>query len=142
MADIKMTAGWTGDFKGEGRITGDGWEVGIGIPADLGGSGAGANPKELFTASTLACFTATLRAITANKKVPVETLSVETSATSGDNALAIRHVARLVLSSGSGEADQAAAEDAVHRADKICLIGNLAKKAGVSIEVTSDITVA
>lgn len=69
MAEMKMTSTWEGGFKGEGKITGEGWSVGIGIPADLGGSGAGADPKSLFTAATQACFTATLRAITENKKV-------------------------------------------------------------------------
>ncbi len=63
MADIKMTSNWTGGFTGQGEIQGEGWSTVIGIPTELGGSGAGANPKELFTAATLACFTATLRAI-------------------------------------------------------------------------------
>ncbi len=141
MADIKMTSAWQGGFKGNGTITGEGWQVGIGIPTDLGGSGAGANPKELFTAATAACFTATLRAITEGKKVPVESLSVDTEAVAGDDAFAIRHVARLVLVAGATGADRAAAEDAVARADKVCVVGNLAKKAGVTIEVAAELNV-
>ncbi|MCA0922865.1 OsmC family protein [Pseudooceanicola nanhaiensis] len=140
MADIKMTATWDGGFKGTGRITGEGWDVGIGIPAEFGGSGAGADPKSLFTSATLACFTATLRAITANKKVPVDSLSVETDATATDDAFAIRHTAKLVLSAGASEADRAAAEGAIATADKVCVVGNLAKKAGVTIQVTPEIT--
>lgn len=140
MADIKMTATWVGGFKGEGKIAGEGWDVGIGIPAELGGSGAGADTKSLFTSATLACFTATLRAITANKKVPVESLSVETEATATDDDFAIRHTAKLVLSAEATDADRAAAENAIATADKVCVVGNLAKKAGVTIDVTPEIT--
>ncbi|ANT62972.1 hypothetical protein AYJ57_21080 (plasmid) [Salipiger sp. CCB-MM3] len=142
MADIKMTSTWTGGFKGEGKITGEGWDVGIGIPTELGGSGAGADPKSLFTASTLACFTATLRAITEGKKVPVETISVDTDAQAGDDDFAIRHVARVTLTAGSSDADTAAAEAAIERADAICAVGNIARKAGVTIAVEADVRVA
>ena len=142
MSDIKMTSTWTGDFKGQGKIEGEGWSVEIGIPADLGGSGVGANPKELFTSATLACFTATLRAITANKKVPVETLSVDTSAKAENDVFEIKHVAHVVLVKGSSEADKLAAEKAIQTADKVCVVGNLAKKAGVTIDVVSDIRIA
>ncbi|MBT9386860.1 OsmC family protein [Pseudooceanicola sp. CBS1P-1] len=141
MADIKMTAAWEGGMKGEGKITGEGWDVGIGIPAEFGGSGAGADPKSLFTSATLACFTATLRAITANKKVPVEALSVETSAHAANDDFSIRHIAKLVLAGDATDADRAAAENAIATADKICVVGNLAKKAGVTIEVTPEITI-
>ncbi|MCS0505192.1 OsmC family protein [Ancylobacter mangrovi] len=142
MADIKMTSSWEGGFEGEGRITGEGWSVGIGIPADLGGSGAGASPKELFTAATLACFTATLRAITDKKKVPVEKLSVETSAQATDDIFAIRHIARVILTTWATDADAAAAKAAIETADKVCIVGNLAKKAGVTIDVKAEVSVA
>ncbi len=142
MADIKMISTWNGGMKGEGLITGEGWDVGIGIPAEFGGSGAGADPKSLFTASTLACFTATLRAITENKKVPVQSLSVEAAATATDDLFAIRHTAKIVMEAGASEKDREAAEKAIATADKICVVGNLARKAGVTIEVSPEITVA
>lgn len=142
MADIRMSATWQGGFTGRGHIAGENFNVDIGIPTALGGSGAGANPKELFTSATLACFTATLRAITQNKKVPVEQLSVETSAEAADEAFAIHHVAHLVLTAGSNAEDVAAAQAAIQSADKVCTIGNLAKKAGVAISVAADVRVA
>ncbi|MER5173261.1 MULTISPECIES: OsmC family protein [Thioclava] len=142
MSDIKMTSSWTGGFKGEGKIEGEGWNVGIGIPTDLGGSGAGADPKSLFTASTLACFTATLRAITENKKVPVKSIDVETFAVATDKEFSIHHRAKLVMEANATAEDFSAAEAAVATADKVCVVGNLAKKAGVIIEVTPEITAA
>ncbi|WP_176084753.1 OsmC family protein [Martelella sp. HB161492] len=142
MAEMKLTAAWQGDFKGQGKISGDGWDVTIGIPADLGGSGAGADPKQLYTASTLACFTATLRAITANKKIPVETLAVETSAVATDEAFSIEHTALLQLKQAASDADIKAAQRAVETADKICAVGNLARKAGVSIHAKANISIA
>lgn len=142
MANIKMNAAWTGGFKGEGKITGEGWDVGIGVPTELGGSGAGADPKTLFAASTLACFTATLRAITEGKKVPVDTLSVTTNAQAGDDDFTIRHTARISLATGSSEDDTAAAKAAIEKADEICAVGNIARKAGVIITVDADVSVA
>ena len=142
MTDIKMQSTWTGGFKGQGKIAGDGWGIGIGIPTKLGGSGAGADPKSLFTASTLACFTATLRAITEGKKVPVETISVDTEAEAGDDNFTIRHVAHITLVVGSTEADTTAAKAAIERADKICAVGNIARKAGVTINVDADVRIA
>lgn len=142
MSDIKMTATWDGGFKGEGKITGEGWEAPFSIPADLGGSGTGTDPKSLLTSAALACFTATLRAITVNKKVPVESIAVETEGTATSDDFAIRHTAKLILSAGATEADRTAAEAAIAAADKVCVVGNLVKKAGVTIDITPQITMA
>ncbi|MEG6507692.1 OsmC family protein [Methyloligella sp. 2.7D] len=140
--NIKLNSAWDGGFKGKGQIAGEKFEVEIGIPADLGGSGAGANPKELFTSATAACFLATLRAITENKKVPVETLSVTTEAVADDKSFSIRHTAHVTLKAGSSEADQMAGEAAIASADKVCVVGNLARKADVDIEVVPAVAIA
>jgi len=141
-ANIKLSASWEGGFTGKGRIEGDGFGVEIGIPADLGGSGAGANPKELFTSATTACFIATLRAITEKSKVPVASLAVTTDAVADDKAFSIRHTAHVTLAAGSTAEHEAAAVSAVRSADKFCIVGNLAKKAGVTIEVVPEVSIA
>ncbi|KAB2678461.1 osmotically inducible protein OsmC [Brucella tritici] len=139
-----MTLGsiWTGDIKGNGRIEGDGFSIEIGIPAVYGGSGAGADPKQLFVSSTLACFIASLRAITDNKKIPVEHLEVVTEATTDDKDFSIKHTANVTLSPGSTDMDVIAAEAAVQSAEKVCLIGNLAKKAGIPVDIVTLVTVS
>lgn len=143
MADsISMTTAWTGGFKGTGAIEGEGFSLPTGIPTSLGGSGNGAAPKELFTAATAACFTATLRAISEGKKVPVDTLSVDTAAEAGDDSFTITHTAHVELAHGSSEADIETAKRAIESADNICAVGNLAKKAGVVIDVVADVTTA
>ncbi|MER5173601.1 OsmC family protein [Thioclava kandeliae] len=141
MSDITLSATWQGGFDGEGKITGKNLEAGIGIPTEYGGSGAGTDPKTLFTSSTQACFTLTLRAITAKQNIPVQTLAVDTQAKASGEEFAIHHTAKLVLSANATEDDRSAAEAAIARADKVCMIGNLAKKAGVTIDATPEITV-
>lgn len=135
MADAKihLETTWEGGFKGQGLIRGDGFEITTAIPAALGGSGVGADPKQLYVAAATACFTATLRAITESKKVPVETIAVTTHAIAGEKAFSIVHTVRMTLSADAGEAGAAAAQAAADTADKICVVGNLARAAGVEI---------
>lgn len=66
-------------------------------------------------------------------------VAVETSAVADDDKFAIQHIAHVTLPSSATDKDQTAAESAVRNADKVCVVGNLAKKAGVTIDVEADI---
>lgn len=69
-------------------------------------------------------------------------MSVDTSAKAENDVFEIKHVAHVVLVKGSCETDKLAAEQAIQTADKVCVVGNLAKKAGVTIDVVPDIRIA
>lgn len=131
MIDLETT--WGGGVTGQGLIKGDGFDIVTAIPAAFGGSGVGADPKQLYVAAVTACFTATLRAITANKKVPVDAIAVSTKAITNDKEFVITHTATLTLSAEADDAGAQAAQNAVEAADKICAVGNLARAAGVVI---------
>lgn len=135
MADAKidLETTWEGGFKGQGLIKGDGFEIATAIPTALGASGVGADPKQLYVAAATACFTATLRAITEGKKVPVEAISVTTNAVAGEKDFSIVHTVKMTLSADAGDAGAQAAHEAADRADKICAVGNLVRAAGVEI---------
>lgn len=62
MADLKtnLKTVWDGNTKGNGRIKANFLETNIAIPESLGGSGEGAEPKELLITSAAACYTMTL----------------------------------------------------------------------------------
>lgn len=138
-ATINLETTWDGGFTGQGLIKGDGFEIATAIPTALGGSGAGADPKQLYVAAATACFTATLRAITEKKKVPVDAIAVSTHAVAGDENFTIAHTVALTMAPDAGDAGAAAAHDAVETADRICAVGNLARKAGVEITATVDL---
>ncbi|HBW1603425.1 TPA: osmotically inducible protein OsmC [Klebsiella pneumoniae] len=135
---IKLDLNWTGGMKGTGSIKGEDFSTDIAIPAALGGKGTGSNPKELFVASTAACFLATLAAISEGKKLPFENLSVESEGEEGDT-FTIRHIAHVTLKDGSDSDSVQKAKEIVASADKMCAVGNLARKAGVVIEAIADI---
>ncbi|WP_115718011.1 OsmC family protein [Gallaecimonas mangrovi] len=136
---INLELNWAGGMKGTGHIKGDDFSADVAIPAALGGKGTGTNPKELFVASTAACFLATLAAISEGKKLPVESLSVDTVGDEGKDTFTIRHTAHVTLQNGSDADAVAKAIEIVAAADKMCAVGNIARKAGVEIEATADI---
>ena len=66
---------------GEGRngrvATSDGtFELDMAIPKDMGGSGNGANPEQLFAAGYAACFHSALQGVARSQKVKVTDSSV------------------------------------------------------------------
>ncbi len=138
--NIQLNLSWQGGMQGFGLIKSDGLETQISIPAVYGGLGKYSNPKELYVASTAACFLSTLTAICANKKLPLDALTVETTAEEEGDHFTIRHTANLVLSKAATEEDAAKASAYTEKADEICVVGNLARKAGVDVSAKANIT--
>ncbi|RQW62775.1 OsmC family protein [Vibrio viridaestus] len=138
--DIKLDLSWEGGMKGSGLIESEGLSTKISIPSVYGGLGEYSNPKELYVASTAACFLSTLTAISDGKKLPIESLTVETQAHEEGDNFTIHHVANVILSAESTESDAENAKAYTEKADKICVVGNLARKAGV--EVTAEAVVS
>lgn len=126
---------WDGSFRGKGKIEGENFDVDIAAPISNGGSGDGASPKELYASSAAACFTATLRSITENKKLPVASIAVRTNVETEGDQFSIRHAVDLQLNENAADKDIEAARRMIESADKMCLMGNLARKAGGTIDV-------
>lgn len=139
---IELNLSWQGGMQGTGIVKGSEVEFPISIPTVYGGKGTGSNPKELYVASTAACFLATLSAISDNKKLPVAALNVATKAVEGDEGFTIHHTAFIALAPQASDADKAKALEYVATADKICAVGNLARKAGVDVTATAEVTIA
>ncbi len=140
--DIKLDLSWQGGMKGSGLIESEGLSTKISIPAVYGGLGEYSHPKELYVASASACFLSTLTAICDNKKLPLESMTVETTAHEEGDSFTIHHVANIVLSKAATQDDVAKAEAHTAKADKICLVGNLARKAGVEVSARANVTFA
>ncbi len=140
--NITLNADWNGGVDGKGQIKAEDASFDIAIPKAYGGAGTDTHPKELYVAATQACFLATLRGITAMKKLPVEHIRVETQSIIDDKSFEIKHQAVLTLSSGSSDKEIETAKTLIERADTICEVGNLARKAGVQISVIPMVAIA
>ncbi|WP_111896262.1 OsmC family protein [Acinetobacter sp. MB5] len=138
--DLELT--WEGGKQGTGIIKGDNLTAEISIPTVYGGLGTGSNPKELYVASTAACFISTLTAMIDGKKLPIISLSVVTNAKTNDDEFSIIHQANIILDSEASSVTLDKAQSLVAQADKICLIGNLARKAGINVSAIANVTQA
>ncbi|MCU6711537.1 OsmC family protein [Paenibacillus sp. J5C_2022] len=135
--DIKtnLNTVWYQNAKGDGRIKANYLKTKIAIPESLGGSGEGANPKELLVSSAATCYITTLVYILQTKKLPVAGLIMNSEATnSKQEGFKIIHYPHVILSIDATEDQIELAHEAIVAADKGCAIGNLLKKAEVEIE--------
>ena len=57
--------------------------VAVAAPKELGGTGAGTNPEQLFAAGYAACFESALRMVARAKKLPVDGASITAKVTLG-----------------------------------------------------------
>ncbi|GHB34569.1 OsmC family protein [Salinicola rhizosphaerae] len=139
---INLELSWKDGFKGGGKIVGKEFSTDISIPAEYGGPGKGSNPKELYTASTAACFISTLTAMIGGKKLPLQQLSVDTQADIDGDDFVITHTANVVLESSASDEEVEKTKEVVIKADENCVVGNLARKAGVEVNVKPVVTKA
>ncbi|MBB5499331.1 OsmC family protein [Paraburkholderia sp. MM5384-R2] len=137
--NIDFVATWYGGVKGEGKIVGRNFELGIAIPEAFGGSGDGASPKDLFAAATAACLLSTLRVVSEKKGLPVKGLAIKTSAESDDGGFHIKHGVDIQLDSNATPQDVETTKQMIVSADRSCTVGNMARKAGVIIEVEQNV---
>jgi osmotically inducible protein OsmC len=97
--------------------------VDLAMPKELGGTGTGTNPEQLFAAGYAACFESALRLIARKQKAPLQdaaiTATVDLLPTdAGGFRLGVAMHAEI-----SG-LDQAAAEALVHAAHQVCPYSN------------------
>jgi osmotically inducible protein OsmC len=142
MADMKINvnAVWDGGVTGNGTLKGEYLDTKIAIPTSLGGSGIGANPKEVLVASVTTCYTAKLTFVLESRKLPVAELTVNSEANISDNEFKIIHYPHIVLSADATEEQIQSAQRAIEAADKGCEVGNLLKKADVKIEIQGKVS--
>jgi lipoyl-dependent peroxiredoxin len=145
MADLKtnLKTVWYGNTKGNGRIKANFLETNIAIPESLGGSGEGAEPKELLITSAAACYTMTLVTMLETRKLPVTGLTMDSEATnSKEEGFKIIHYPQIILSADATEEHIQAANRAIVSADKGCAIGNMLKKADVQIDIEGKVSIS
>lgn len=144
MAEMKTTVNvnWKDGTTGHGELTSTYLDTNISIPKTSGGSGNGANPKELLVSSATSCYVATLVYMLESRKLPIETLEMKTEATAEKEAIKIEHFPIITLAKEATEEQIETTKRALAGADKGCTIGNLLKTAGVAITVEGTVSIA
>jgi lipoyl-dependent peroxiredoxin len=93
--------------------------VDLAMPKELGGTGAGTNPEQLFAAGYAACFESSIRFLAQMRKLPL----TEAAVTATVQILPTESGAwrlGVALHSEIQGLDQEAAEKLVHAADQVC----------------------
>ena len=132
---------WDGTVSGQGNIKAGYLDTNIAIPAPVGGSGEGADPKELLVSAAAACYTMTLVTILETRQLRVARLTMDSEATdSKEEGFKIVHQPHLVLPADASEEQIQLANRAFGTADKGCGVGNMLKKADVQIDIDGKVS--
>ncbi|WP_407364373.1 hypothetical protein HKW97_23160 (plasmid) [Pseudomonas luteola] len=135
---MMISTSWNGNLLGSGSSESANMSIPLALPSEFGGTGMAAGPKDLFVASTAACFLMTLRVMLAMSSIEPLSLKIESHVSVEAEKFAITHHAYITLEK---QADFDRTLKIVIMADKNCWIGSLAKKAGVAINVIPELTV-
>lgn len=136
---VDMT--WEGGAKGKGSLKSTFLDTSVAIPKALGGSGEGANPKELLVSSAASCYMLTLAFLVESKKLPVASLEMRSDAVAGDEGMKITHDISVTLTAEATDAEVETMKRVLQEAEKGCEVGNLLKNAGVIINLESEVIV-
>ncbi len=108
---------------GEARSSDGHLALRLGLPRELGGLGAAANPEQLFVAGYAACFASSVKAAAAGRALAVHGLRIDASGTLSlrdDGSYTVSSVALTVHADGLGEAGPAV----IAEAHRICAYAN------------------
>ncbi|MFC4493134.1 organic hydroperoxide resistance protein [Streptomyces ovatisporus] len=123
--DVKYTAVATAENGRDGRVaTDDGkLDVVVNAPKELGGSGEGTNPEQLFAAGYSACFQSALGVVARKEKADISGSTV--TARVGIGALAEGGFGlKVALEARIPNVDEATAKDLLEKAHQVCPYSN------------------
>jgi lipoyl-dependent peroxiredoxin len=125
----------TGGRSGGHARTDDGrLDVGIEAPSELGGSGEGTNPEQLFAAGYAACFLSALKLVAGKRGVPADGASIDADVELHRDGRAFKLAAELRVTMPGVEREQA--ERLVERAHQVCPYSNATRgNIGVALSV-------
>ncbi|HXQ59567.1 MAG TPA: organic hydroperoxide resistance protein [Acidimicrobiales bacterium] len=127
----------TGGRDGHGRTTDGELDVELRRPKELGGSGGGTNPEQLFAVGYAACFESALGAVARRRKVEAGEVSIDSAVgllPTGDGAFKL--TVTLDVSLPAVEDGDAAAE-LVRAAHQVCPYSN-ATRGNIDVELLLD----
>ncbi|WP_168200513.1 organic hydroperoxide resistance protein [Allokutzneria sp. NRRL B-24872] len=126
MSKVLYTARATVDGGREGKsVSGDGrLDVALAPPTELGGSGNGTNPEQLFAAGFAACFHSALKLVARKAKQDVAASTVAAEVGIGPLAEGVGYGLRVHLVVTLPGLDRVVAQQLVEAADQVCPYSN------------------
>ncbi|MCJ0867814.1 MULTISPECIES: organic hydroperoxide resistance protein [unclassified Streptomyces] len=119
-SDVAYTAIATAENGRDGRVaTNDGrLDVVVNPPKELGGSGEGTNPEQLFAAGYSACFQGALGVVARNENADItgSTVTAEVGIGKNDDGFGII----VKISASIPNVDAATAKDLIEKAHQVC----------------------
>ncbi|MFJ6717539.1 MULTISPECIES: organic hydroperoxide resistance protein [unclassified Streptomyces] len=119
-SDVAYTAVATAENGRDGRVaTNDGkLDVVVNPPKELGGSGAGTNPEQLFAAGYSACFQGALGVVAKNENADITGSTVTAEVGIGKNDEGFGLIVKI--SAVIPNVDAATAKDLIEKAHQVC----------------------
>jgi len=120
--------------NGRARTTDGRVDLALAVPKEMGGSGDGANPEQLFAAGYAACFHSALQMVARREKVALGDSSVGARVgigANGEGGFALSVVLEVVLP----DVDQETAEALAAQAHRVCPYSN-ATRGNIDVLVT------
>ncbi|MDI9885844.1 MULTISPECIES: organic hydroperoxide resistance protein [Streptomyces] len=133
-SDVLYTAVATAENGRDGRVaTDDGkLDVVVNPPKEMGGSGAGTNPEQLFAAGYSACFQGALGVVARQENADVSGSTVTAEVGIGKNDEGFGIIVRI--SAVIPNVDAATARELVEKAHQVCPYSK-ATRGGITVEL-------
>ena len=122
MSLYSTTGRASGGRNGKSETLDGGFSVDLAMPKELGGTGNGANPEQLFAAGYAACFDSAIQHVARQDKLALKgsTVSVSVSLNPNDKGFALD----VDIEAEIEGLDQGAAETLVAKAHAVCPYSN------------------
>jgi Ohr subfamily peroxiredoxin len=134
--DVKYTAVATAENGRDGRVASDdgNLDVVVNPPKEMGGSGAGTNPEQLFAAGYSACFQGALGVVARKEKVDVSGSRVTAKVGIGSTE-AGGFGLEVEISASIPNVDEETARALVEKAHQVCPYSN-ATRGNIKVELS------
>jgi Ohr subfamily peroxiredoxin len=134
--DVKYTAVATAENGRDGRVaTDDGkLDVVVNPPKEMGGSGAGTNPEQLFAAGYSACFQGALGVVARKEKADISGSTVTAKVGIGQNEDGGFGL-EVAISATIPNVDEATARSLVEKAHQVCPYSS-ATRGNIKVELS------
>jgi Ohr subfamily peroxiredoxin len=126
-----------GRADGHGRTEDGALEVDLRLPSEMGGSGGGTNPEELFAVGYAACFEGALGVVARRAKADPGDVAIDSEVSLAPNGQGGFILGVALNVSLPGVVDQAIAVDLVRSAHEVCPYSN-ATRGNIEVTLTAN----
>ncbi|MFF3753811.1 organic hydroperoxide resistance protein [Streptomyces sp. NPDC002018] len=134
--DVLYTAVATAENGRDGRVSSDDGKLDVVVnpPKEMGGSGAGTNPEQLFAAGYSACFQGALGVVARREKADISGSTVTAKVSIGKTE-AGGFGLEVELTASIPNVDAATAKDLLEKAHQVCPYSN-ATRGNIKVELS------